>query len=95
KVTDFFASFDPVMESVVTTLGEKPFHLRGPLNVSALDSVLSVLIEHSETIDFSTLNSNYSELLKDVYFDEYTSINTTDTSTVKKRITKVEEYFLG
>ena len=83
------------MGLVVNALGEKPFHLRGPLNVSALDSVLSVLIECNETIDFSKLNSNYSELLKDVYFDEYTSMNTTDTNTVKKRIAKVKEYILG
>ena len=95
KVTDFFITFEKVMESVVNTLGEKPFHLRGPLNVSALDSVLSVLIEYNETVDFSNLKNNYSELLKDVYFDEYTSINTTDTNTVKKRVAKVKEYLLG
>jgi len=94
KVTDFFMTFEKVVNSVVTSLGEKPFHLRGPLNVSALDSVLSVLIEYYDTIDFANLKSNYSELLKDVYFDEYTSINTTDSSTVKKRIAKVKEYVL-
>jgi len=95
KTIDFFASFDKVMESVVASLGVKPFHLRGPLNVSALDSVLSVLIEYYEKIDFTNLSTNYSELLKDVYFDEYTSINTTDTHTVKKRISRVKEYLIS
>ena len=46
KSKTFFELFPKVTEIVVNSLGEQPFHLRGPLNVSALDSVLSVLISH-------------------------------------------------
>jgi uncharacterized protein with ParB-like and HNH nuclease domain len=43
KVEKFFDLFPKVTQLVVSTLGEAPFHLRGPLNVSALDSVMCVV----------------------------------------------------
>lgn len=95
KVTRFFRTFGKVTESVVEFLGEKPFHLRGPLNGSALDSVMSVLIEHHKEVDYSELKARYSNLLKDNQFNGYTRIKTTDTKTVKDRIKKVKEYILG
>lgn len=94
KAKIFFDVFPNVMSAVVKTLGSKPFHLRGPLNVSALDSVLSVLIENHKKLDSIDIKSRYTELLKDGDFNEYTRINTTDTKTVKDRIKKVKEHFL-
>ncbi len=95
KVKSFFETFTRVTKLVVDSLGEKPFHLRGPLNISALDSVMCVLIEHNKRIDVQNLNKNYLGLLEDGDFDEYTRINTTDTKTVRNRIAKVKEYLLG
>lgn len=95
KAMHFFLVFDQVTASVVQSLGEKPFHLRGPLNVSTLDSVMSVLIDHHAQVDYSKLNPRYSALKKDTKFDEFTKINTTDTKVVRDRIKKVEEYLLG
>lgn len=95
KVNSFMAVFSKVTESLVNSMGYKPFHLRGPLNVSALDSVMSVLIEHNKRVDFSGLKKKYSELLEDDKFDEYTRINTADTKTVRDRINKVKEYLVG
>jgi len=90
----FFEIFPMVTASVVGALGEKPFHLRGPLNVSALDSVMSVLIDNYEKIGLIDLNTKYKELRANSDFDEYTRINTTDTKVVKDRIVKVREYLL-
>lgn len=95
KVRIFFEVFDDVTKTVVNFLGEKPFHLRGPLNVSALDSVMSVLIENYRKLDSINIEHNYSELLKDEEFDEYTRYNTTDTKTVVDRIEKVKEIMIG
>jgi len=95
KVKNFFAVFPEITRAVVEALGEKPFHLRGPLNVSALDSVMSVIIEHHKKIDFSSLSDRYKRLRKDQRFEEATSINTTDTKTVRDRIAVVKEYLLG
>ncbi|MCF6210718.1 MAG: DUF262 domain-containing protein [Gammaproteobacteria bacterium] len=95
KVKKFFAVFEDVTEIVVSSLGEKPFHLRGPLNVSALDSIMSVLIENYQKLDSLNIEQSYSELLEDGEFDEYTRYNTTDTKTVVDRIKKVKEILIG
>jgi len=94
KAKNFFSVFPRVMALVVDSLGSKPFHLRGPLNVSALDSVLSVLIEHYKKLDSIDLKTRYDNLREDQNFIDFTRINTTDTKTVKDRIEKVQEYFL-
>lgn len=80
KVRKFFAVFGEVTQIVVDTLREKPFHLRGPLNVSALDSVMSVLIENHRKLKLLDLEQNYSRLLKDKKFGDYARYNTTDTT---------------
>lgn len=95
KVTNFFDAFVKVTEAVVKSVGAKPFHLRGLLNVSALDSVMCVLIENYKRIEKIDIKEKYNLLLKDSRFDELTRINTTDTKTVKERIAKVKEYFVG
>ena len=95
KVKNFINVFSQATQLVIEALGEKPFHLRGPLNVSALDSVMCVLIEHYKDIDRNRLSDNYNGLRHDNDFDEYTRINTTDTKTVINRIHKVKEYLVG
>ncbi|WP_133510689.1 hypothetical protein [Candidatus Thiosymbion oneisti] len=95
KATGFFETFGKVTESIIQSLGQKPFHLRGPVNVSALDSVMSVLIEYHKDVDYSELKARYSDLVDNDNFREYTRINTTDTKVVKDRIKKVKEYILG
>ncbi len=94
KVTNFVGVFSSITKLVVDSLGEKPFHLRGPLNVSALDSVMCVLIEHNKNIDIQNLSENYNKLKEDADFVEYTRINTTDTKTVRDRIQKVKDYLV-
>lgn len=92
KSKKFFALLPKVTELVVTTLGEKPFHLRGPLNASALDSVLCVLFEEFSSINKSKLKGNYKRLLDDKKFVDYTQIGTTDTKTVQERVRLVRRH---
>lgn len=95
KTNSFFEAFPIMTEMVVGLLGDKPFHLRGPLNVSALDSVCSVLIENVNSIDAATLKSRYKALRADKIFEESTSHNTTDGNTVKDRLAAVRQHLLG
>ncbi len=95
KVLHFFDAFGKVTESIVESIGGKPFHLRGPINISALDSVMCVLIENHDRLGTINVKDRYAALLKDFEFGELTKTNTTDTRTVKERIKKVKEYFLG
>ncbi len=50
RAAAFFEDFPKVTELVASALGEKPFHLRGPLNASALDAVMCVLLERHSTL---------------------------------------------
>lgn len=95
KAINFFTAFEKVTEAVVTSIGEKPFHLRGPLNLAALDSVMSVLIENYKKVDSINLKKLYAELKEDDSFNEYTKFNTTDSKTIIGRISKVKEIMLG
>lgn len=95
KAIAFFSAFPQMTRLVTNELGDKPFHLRGPLNVSALDSVCSVLLENITTIKASDLSQRYEDLKNDEEFQKNTSYNTTDTKTVQDRITTVRRYLLG
>ncbi|WP_163560947.1 DUF262 domain-containing protein [Halomonas sp. NO4] len=95
KVVKFMEVFPKVTEYVVSEIGEKPFNLRGPLNVSALDSVMSVLIENHSKLSKVSLSEKYKKLTHDDKFLEDTSVNTTDTKTVVNRISRVKEILIG
>ena len=95
KVNSFLKVFPKVTEHVVSELGEKPFNLRGPINVSALDSVMAVLIENQSKLSKINLTEKYANLIKDDEFLEDTSVNTTDTKTVNSRIQRVKNVLFG
>ncbi|MDE0040680.1 MAG: DUF262 domain-containing protein [Gammaproteobacteria bacterium] len=94
KVENFFHVFRKVTEVIVEQMGEKPFHLRGPLNVSALDSVMSVMMENHRNLEERKLGYDYKKLRDNDEFIECTRINTTDTKTVKERIALVRKYMV-
>lgn len=95
EATNFFNVFSIVTKIIVNKIGEKPFHLRGPLNISALDSVMSVLIKNYRKLDSIDIKTRYLELRKDEKFNEYTRYNTTDTKTVTERIDIVAKKMIG
>lgn len=94
KAKNFFEAFPKVTKRVVEELGERPFHLRGPLNVSALDSVMAILIQNHSKLRALKFGKKFEMLLEDEEFEEYTSINTTDTKTVRERCKLVKEYLV-
>lgn len=94
KVEKFSSRFPKVAELVVKNLGEKPFHLRGPLNASALDSIMCVLIEDFNKIQESELNSRYKKLLNDSKFEDFTKLGTTDKQTLQDRVILVRSYLV-
>lgn len=92
KTNKFFEIFPKVTKLLTDAVGEKPFHLRGKLNVSALDSILCVLLENFETIKSDTLSSNFKALLVDDDFNKLTTINTNDSKTLQDRFLVVQKY---
>lgn len=92
KTKKFFSAFPKVTKAVIETLGENPFHLRGPLNVSALDSVMCVLIENDKFLKNIDLKSSFNSLIEDKDFEYSTSINTTDSKTLQQRFSVVRKH---
>lgn len=94
KVKEFFSSFPNVMSFIKTTLGSKPFHIRGPLNTSALDSVLCTTFGNFDNApeDFKT---RYKNLKADPFFLQYTQIGTTDVKTLHDRFSLTKKYLFG
>ncbi len=92
-IQDFQQSFIKISKLVMDKLKEKPFHLRGPLNTSALDSIFCTLIQYDHKIP-NDLDNRYEKLIKDSEFKVFTTTGTTDTATVKGRFDLVKKYLI-
>lgn len=95
KVEVFFDIFPKVTALTATALGAKPFNLRGPLNASALDAVMTVLLERPDALTPKQLKERYATLTKHEDFKDLTLLATTDTKTVHGRIKLAREVLLG
>ena len=95
KAEKFFALFPRVVDFVAQNLGPKPFHLRGPLNSSALDAVLVVLMESFATVKKEELAGRYNKLRANNNFLSLTQVSTTDTNVLTSRVKLAREILLG
>src|SRR5690606_260213 len=89
----FAKDFPKACELIVSKLGPRPFHLRGPLNASALDSVMSVLISNLKAIP-ENLATRYEELKNDEAFTNATYYGTSDVSVLKVRFQRAKELLI-
>ena len=93
KVEKFVAGFGEVTATIVKQLDPKPFHIRGPLNLAAMDSVMAVLIRHPERIP-KDLAIRFQKLLMDEKYRNAIFFNTSDASVVKERLVLAEKYLM-
>ncbi len=89
KFTDIFSS---ICALIIENIGESPFHVRGPLNVSVLDSVFCILLNNfgREIPNFKT---KYDDLKINKDYVESTQISTSDEIAIKKRMNLVKQAF--
>jgi len=80
----FVESFPDICSIIVKNFGEKPFHLRGPLNTSILDSVFCTLLMNPTKIP-QDIHDRYKRLRDNKELEVLTTRGTTDTQTVKNR----------
>lgn len=92
KARKFLTVFPQVCKFVVNELGDKPFHVRGPLNSSVLDSVLGILIamEGQWPSDF---NNKFKKLVNDPDYEETTYYGTSDEKILRKRFELAKKAF--
>jgi hypothetical protein len=93
KAAQFFKLFPDVTARLVKELDPKPFHLRGPLNASALDAVMITVLEDPD-IAKGKLKDRYEALKREKEFWGLTQLGTTDTATLQNRI-KLAKKILG
>lgn len=89
----FVRGFLAVTRMISDTLPEKPFHIRGPINLAAMDSIMSVLIKHRDLVD-DDIHDRYLRLLKDKNFQSAIFFNTSDAVTVKERLNLAKKYLI-
>ncbi len=94
KVKNFLKSFPAATKKAVSELGEKPFRLRGPINVAALESIMCALVDHSSKLKKIDLSAAYKKLVANNEFITLTKINTTDVKTVQDRFSLVQKTLL-
>jgi hypothetical protein len=94
QVERFVSLFPKTTELIVKDLGETPFHVRGPLNTSVLDSVFCILAENLASAP-SDLKERFDNLVKNKRFEVLTTTGTTDTNTVRERFKLVKKSLIG
>ena len=93
EIERFTKRFLRTAQLIIDSLGEKPFHVRGPLNTSVLDSVFCTLIDNLDNIK-PDLKLRFEELKENEIFKVQTTTGTTDTNTVRNRFELVKGYLI-
>lgn len=88
-ISQFVSSFPKACKVININFRKKPFHVRGPLNTSALDSVFCTILKNIDSIP-EDIKDRYDKLITDKRFVDYTSLGTTDAKTVKDRFAYVK-----
>lgn len=94
KVRNFLKNFPAAARKAASELGEKPFRLRGPINVAALESIMCALVDSAAKLKRVDLGAAYTKLVNDQEFMVLTKINTTDVKTVQDRLALVQKTLL-
>ena len=92
KLDDLENRFTKSCAGVSAALDKKPFHLRGRLNLAALDAVMACSIELAHSIDFD-LRDAYAQLRADEGFMNAVSYNTSHALEVRQRFELVHSTF--
>jgi len=89
EIKNFQDLFSKAAEIIVEKLGEKPFHVRGPLNTSVLDSVFCTILSNIKHLP-NDLKERFENLLNDSNFDDSTRTATTDVKILHVRFDKAK-----
>lgn len=82
--------FEKTCNTIVSSLGEKPFHIRAGLNAAVFDAVMTAFSSHYDSIP-NDIKERYSCLIKDPKFDSNTRNATTDVDTIRERFQQAEK----
>ena len=76
--------FEATCNAVISSLGEKPFHVRAGLNAAVFDSVMCAFSNHLDNIP-NDVKGRYERLVRDDEFHKNTRSSTTNVDVVQGR----------
>ncbi|MFK5892976.1 MAG: DUF262 domain-containing protein [Pseudomonadota bacterium] len=85
EVIEFSDKFKLTVDYINNELDEKPFHLRGPLNLPALEAVFAVIYNENWK-NVNDFKNKVEILFLDEKFVELSQVSTSDKSVIDKRI---------
>lgn len=88
---DFKSAFAIVTSELLKQVGERPFHVRGPINLAALDSIYYTLLPKAQNLP-EKLSEKIGNLYGDEEYKQAIFFNTSDTVTVEKRLKIASKY---
>lgn len=94
RVNTFMRVFPRAAALVAEKLGPKPFHVRGPLNTSVLDSVMTIVVENFDKLS-KNFDKRYEKLMTDKGFHSVTYLGTSDAAVLQQRFRLVKKHLLG
>ena len=86
--------FERTCESVVASLGEKPFHVRSGLNAAIFDAVMHAFSKQFDKIP-TDIEVRYKSLTQDDEFDRNTRSGTTDVEVIRRRFEQAAARLFG
>lgn len=92
KVSTLERDFESACEAVRAKLGGNPFHLRGRLNIAALDAVMSSALVLADSLT-PDLSAAYELLRNEKEFLDTVMFNTSDAAVVRLRFELVQAAF--
>jgi hypothetical protein len=95
----FKTLFKSTADTIIQTLGKRPFHIRRGLNTAAYDSVFTAFAQNLDKFDLnnpdidyaSSLRSRYEALTNSLVYQRLISNATTDKDVVKSRLTLAQQ----
>lgn len=93
RVKQFAINFPKAAKTIIERFGEKPFHIRGPLNSAALDCIFCTIIDNLKQLP-EDIEQRYKSLLTDNDFMGATAYSTSDEAVLKKRFELAERYLI-
>lgn len=83
--------FESTVDAIISSLGERPFHVKNGLNSAVLDSVMIAFSRNLKHIP-NNISEKYKELYNNEEFYSYCSKSVNDVKSVKSRIQMADEF---
>lgn len=93
KSLAFKKAFVEICDLVAQKFPAKPFHIRGPINLAVLDSVMGTLIKYRSKLP-DDLPARYRKLTADKSYQNVVFYNTSDAVSVEERLALAKKYLI-